>query len=69
MDLIFCPFLTRQRFAELVGVSEDVVTNWVRKGYVKCHVIGKRSLIDMRQWLSEEEKRSAQRPSETRQWQ
>lgn len=61
MELVFIPFLSRQRFAELVGISEDVLENWIRKGYVKCHTIGKRSLVDMRQWLDDEEARATHR--------
>ncbi len=55
MELIFIPFLSRRRFADLVGISEDVLERWIRDGRVKTFKIGKRSLIDLRQWLAEKE--------------
>lgn len=54
MELIFVPFLSRQRFATLVGISEDVLERWIRDGRVKTFRIGKRSLVDLRQWLANE---------------
>lgn len=54
MDVIFVPFLTRSRFASLVGISEDVLERWVRDGKVRTFRIGKRSLVDLRQWMSEQ---------------
>lgn len=59
MELVFCPFMTRQKFCESVGVTPDTLENWIRKGYVKCHTIGKRSLVDMRQWLAQQENQHA----------
>jgi len=52
LDIVFVPFLTRSRFAELVGISEDTLERWIRDGRIKTFRIGKRSLIDMRQWLA-----------------
>jgi len=54
MEIVFIPFLSRQRFALLVGVSEDVLERWIRDGRVKTFRIGKRSLVDLRQWLATE---------------
>jgi predicted site-specific integrase-resolvase len=53
MELIFIPFLSRERFALLVGISEDVLERWIRDGRVRTFRIGKRSLVDLRQWLNE----------------
>lgn len=53
MDLVFIPFLTRQRFAEVVGVSQDTLERWIRDGRVRTYRIGKRSLVDLRQWVAE----------------
>lgn len=50
--LVFIPFLTRDRFSELVGVTPDTLERWIRDGRVVTHRIGKRSLVDMRQWIS-----------------
>lgn len=52
MEIVFIPFVSRQRFALLVGISEDVLERWIRDGRVKTFRIGKRSLVDLRQWLS-----------------
>lgn len=52
MELVFCPFMDRARFAQMVGVTPDVVERWIRDGRVKTYQMGKRSLIDMRQWLT-----------------
>jgi hypothetical protein len=55
MQVIFCPFLTREKFAESVGVTQDVLEGWIRRGLVKTKTIGKRSLVDMRQWMDSQE--------------
>jgi predicted site-specific integrase-resolvase len=55
-NLVFIPFLTRSRFAQTVGISEDVLERWIRDGRVVTFKMGKRSLIDMRQWLSNKDK-------------
>lgn len=51
-SLVFCPFVTRQKFAEMVGVTEDVLERWIRDGRVVCFRMGKRSLVDLRVWLN-----------------
>jgi hypothetical protein len=51
-QIIFVPFLTKQKFAASIGVTEDVVTTWIKKDYVKLFHIGRRALIDLRQWDS-----------------
>lgn len=52
MELIFVPFLSRDRFAALVGVTPDTLERWIRDGRVKTYKMGNRSLVDLRQWLS-----------------
>jgi hypothetical protein len=52
MDLVFVPFMARERFAQLVGITPDVLERWIRDGRVKTYSIGRRSLVDLRQWLS-----------------
>lgn len=54
MELIFVPFLSRDRFAALVGVTPDTLEKWIRDGRVKTYKMGRRSLVDLRQWLSDE---------------
>jgi excisionase family DNA binding protein len=55
MQVMFVPFVTRARFAELVGVSQDTLEHWIRAGRVKTYKIGKRSLVDLRQWFTLQE--------------
>lgn len=38
--------VTRAKFAHEVGVSYDTVEAWVRRGYVRCVRVGRRSLVD-----------------------
>ncbi|NTV93910.1 MAG: helix-turn-helix domain-containing protein [Thiobacillus sp.] len=52
MEIVFVPFLSRDRFCQLVGITPDVLERWIRDGRVKTFRIGKRSLVDMRQWLN-----------------
>lgn len=52
MDLLFIPFVTRQRFAALVGVTDDTLERWIRDGRVRTYRMGKRSLVDLRQWIA-----------------
>jgi hypothetical protein len=51
VQIVFIPFVSRQRFAELVGVSSDVLERWIRDGRVPCVAMGKYSLVDLRVWL------------------
>jgi excisionase family DNA binding protein len=46
------PFLTRERFCTLCGISQDTLERWIRDGRIRTLRIGKRSLVDMRQWIS-----------------
>jgi hypothetical protein len=41
------PLVTRERFAELVGLPVGVVTGWCNKGLVPCVSVGKYSLINV----------------------
>jgi excisionase family DNA binding protein len=54
MDVIFVPFVTRQRFATLVGVTQDTLERWIRDGRVRTYRMGKRSLVDLRQWSADD---------------
>ncbi len=62
MLIQFTPFVTRQRFAELVGVTDDTLERWIRDGRVPCFQMGKRSLVDMRPWLTSTEAQVAFMP-------
>ena len=55
MLIQFTPFVTRQRFAELVGVTDDTLERWIRDGRVSCFKMGKRSLVDLRVWINDTE--------------
>lgn len=59
MELVFIPFMSRPLFAQHVGVSEDVLERWIRDGHVSTFKIGKRSLVDLRQWISSKSKAHA----------
>lgn len=48
--LALVPFMDRQRFCSLVGITPNVLAVWVREGRVKTVSMGKRSLIDLREW-------------------
>lgn len=52
VQIVFTPFVTRQRFAEMVGVTDDTLERWIRDGRVPCFKMGKRSLVDLRVWLA-----------------
>jgi excisionase family DNA binding protein len=41
------PVLTKERFADLVGVSVDVVRGWVARGLVPTVRLGRRRLINV----------------------
>lgn len=51
-QIVFCPFMTRERFSELVGVTPDTLERWVRDGRVPVFKMGKRSLVDLRFWIT-----------------
>ena len=57
MDIVFVPFLTRDRFASLVGVTPDTLERWIRDGRVQTYRMGKRSLVDVRQWMRDGDKK------------
>lgn len=59
MELVFIPFMSRSLFAQYVGVSQPVVERWIRDGRVSTFKIGKRSLVDLRQWISSQSKANA----------
>lgn len=41
------PVLSKERFAELVGVSSDVVRGWIARGMVPTVRIGRRRLVNV----------------------
>lgn len=45
--VVASPLVTRERFAEMVGLPLGVITGWCNKGLVPCVSIGKYSLINV----------------------
>ena len=41
------PVMSRKKFAELVGVTEDTVTGWINRGYLPVVEIGKYRLVNL----------------------
>ena len=41
------PLVTRERFADMVGLPIGVITGWCNKGLVPCVTVGKYSLINV----------------------
>lgn len=41
------PVMSRKKFADLVGVTEDTVTGWINRGYLPVVEIGKYRLINI----------------------
>jgi excisionase family DNA binding protein len=41
------PVLSKERFAELVGVSVDTVRGWISRGHVPVVHIGRRALVNV----------------------
>lgn len=41
------PVMAADRFAELVGVSSDVVRGWIDKGYLPTMKIGRYRLVNL----------------------
>jgi predicted site-specific integrase-resolvase len=39
--------MNRELFAQQVGVSVDVVTGWINKGYIPCMEVGKYRLVNL----------------------
>ena len=46
-NAIVSPLVTRERFAELVGLPIGVITGFCNRGYLPCVSIGKYSLINL----------------------
>ena len=40
-------YVTQERFAEVTGVSLEVVRGWVKKGFLPTYVIGKYRLVNV----------------------
>jgi hypothetical protein len=41
------PYMSKKRFAEIVGVELGVVDGWVDKGYIPSTKIGKHQLVNV----------------------
>ncbi len=41
------PFMHRDLFAQQVGVTTDVVTGWINKGYIPTFEVGKYNLVNV----------------------
>lgn len=41
------PVITRERFAELTGVSEGVLQGWIARGYIPVIEFGKYRLVNL----------------------
>lgn len=41
------PVMSRKKFADLVGVTEDTVTGWINRGYLPVIEIGKYRLVNI----------------------
>ncbi|WP_435101056.1 hypothetical protein [Arhodomonas sp. AD133] len=41
------PLMSKERFAQLTGVGEEVVRGWINKGYIPTMKIGRYPLINM----------------------
>ena len=46
-QLMLFPVLTREKFAQQVGVSAGVVQGWIDKGYLPTFEIGKYRLVNV----------------------
>lgn len=50
--LALVPFMDRARFCALVGITPGVLRNWIKEGRVKTVDMGKRKLVDLREfWM------------------
>lgn len=41
------PMMSRTLFAQLVGVTEDVVTGWINRGYIPVIEVGRYRLVNL----------------------
>lgn len=46
-QLTVVPLMSRSKFAQHVGVTEDTVTGWINKGYLPVVEIGKYRLVNL----------------------
>jgi len=46
-QLTVVPLMSRTKFAQHVGVTEDTVTGWINKGYLPVVEIGKYRLVNL----------------------
>lgn len=47
MDAVSSPLVTRERFAEIVGLPTGVIVGMINKGYLPTVSIGKYSLVNL----------------------
>lgn len=57
MQVIFIPEVTKERYAQLTGLSLDTVEGHIRRGYLKTIKRGKRRMIDLTSFLPDELKK------------
>ena len=43
----YSPLVTISKYAEITGVTDDTVTQWVKRGYIPVHKIGRRVLVNV----------------------
>ncbi|OAM51519.1 hypothetical protein A7981_08495 [Methylovorus sp. MM2] len=41
------PVISRQKFAEMIGMSEGIIEGWMNRGYLPTLLIGKHRLINL----------------------
>ena len=41
------PVISRQKFAEMIGMSEGIIEGWMNRGYIPTLLIGKHRLINL----------------------
>lgn len=46
-QLPLVPLMSRTLFAQQVGVTEDVVTGWINRGYIPVVEVGKYRLVNL----------------------
>jgi hypothetical protein len=45
--LSFCPFMSTERYAHMIGQPKGVVRGWMDKGYIPTAVFGRRRLVNI----------------------
>lgn len=47
MMVVISPIMSKERFSVLTGLTEDVIRNWIRNGYIPTVKVGKRRMINV----------------------